>query len=134
MRPRIELAAVLFVGAMVALTACGGDKPAAEKSVVVEEAEVALPPFELESDLPPSVRDAVLKPFTGDLDQLVKRRVVRIGVTYNRTFYFVDKGVQRGIAYEYGQLVQARLNKRFKAGTSNRIHVIFLPLPREMLP
>ena len=134
MRPRIELAAVLFVGAMVALTACGGDKPAAEKSVVVEEAEVALPPFELESDLPPSVREAVLKPFTGDLDQLVKRRVVRIGVTYNRTFYFVDKGVQRGIAYEYGQLVQARLNKRFKAGTSNRIHVIFLPLPREMLP
>jgi len=119
---------------MVALTACGGDKPAAEKSVVVEEAEVALPPFELESDLPPSVRDAVLKPFTGDLDQLVKRRVVRIGVTYNRTFYFVDKGVQRGIAYEYGQLMQARLNKRFKAGTSNRIHVIFLPLPREMLP
>ncbi len=119
---------------MVALTACGGDKPAAEKSVVVEEAEVALPPFELESDLPPSVRDAVLKPFTGDLDELVKRRVVRIGVTYNRTFYFVDKGVQRGIAYEYGQLVQARLNKRFKAGTSNRIHVIFLPLPREMLP
>jgi membrane-bound lytic murein transglycosylase MltF len=134
MRPRIELAAVLFVGAMAALTACGGDKPAAEKSVVVEEAEVALPPFELESDLPPSVREAVLKPFTGDLDQLVKRRVVRIGVTYNRTFYFVDKGVQRGIAYEYGQLVQARLNKRFKAGTSNRIHVIFLPLPREMLP
>jgi len=134
MRPRIELAAVLFVGAMAALTACGGDKPAAEKSVVVEEAEVALPPFELESDLPPSVREAVLKPFTGDLDQLVKRRVVRIGVTYNRTFYFVDKGVQRGIAYEYGQLMQARLNKRFKAGTSNRIHVIFLPLPREMLP
>jgi len=119
---------------MVALTACGGDKPAAEKSVVVEEAEVALPPFELESDLPPSVREAVLKPFTGDLDELVKRRVVRIGVTYNRTFYFVDKGVQRGIAYEYGQLMQARLNKRFKAGTSNRIHVIFLPLPREMLP
>jgi len=63
MRPRIELAAVLFVGAMAALTACGGDKPAAEKSVVVEEAEVALPPFELESDLPPSVREAVLKPF-----------------------------------------------------------------------
>jgi membrane-bound lytic murein transglycosylase MltF len=134
MRPRIELAAVLLVGAVVALTACGGDKPAAEKTVLVEEAEVALPPFELESDLPPSVRDAVLKPFTGDLDQLVKRRVVRIGVTYNRTFYFVDKGVQRGIAYEYGQLMQARLNKRFKAGTSNRIHVIFLPLPREMLP
>ena len=59
---------------------------------------------------------------------------MRLGVPYNRTFYFVDKGVQRGIGYEYGQLMQARLNKHFKAGTSNRIHVIFLPLPREMLP
>jgi membrane-bound lytic murein transglycosylase MltF len=54
-------------------------------------------------------------------------------VTFNRTFYFVDKGVQRGIAYEYGQLMEDRLNKHFKTGTGNRIHVIFLPLPRETL-
>ena len=134
MRTRIEVAAVLLVGAVVALTACGDDRQAGQKSEPIEKAEAPLPAFELESELPPSVREAVLKPFTGDLDELVKRRVVRIGVTYNRTFYFVDKGVQRGIAYEYGQLMQARLNKRFKAGTSNRIHVIFLPLPREMLP
>ena len=132
MRTRIELAAVLLVGAVVALTACGDDKPAAQKPV--DTAEGALAPFELESELPPSVREAVLKPFTGDLDELVKRRVVRIGVPYNRTFYFVDKGVPRGIAYEYGQLMQARLNKRFKTRTSNKIHVILLPLPREMLP
>jgi len=35
--------------------------------------------------------------------------------------------------YEYGQLVEERLNKHFRTGTSNRIHVIFMPLPREML-
>jgi len=134
MRTRIGVAAVLLVGAVVALTACSDDRQAGQKSEPIEKAEAPPPAFELESELPPSVREAVLKPFTGDLDELVKRRVVRIGVTYNRTFYFVDKGVQRGIAYEYGQLMQARLNKRFKAGTSNRIHVIFLPLPREMLP
>ena len=134
MRTRIDVAAVLLVGAVVALTACGDDRQAGQKSEPIEKAEAPLPAFELESELPPSVREAVLKPFTGDLDELVKRRVVRIGVTYNRTFYFVDRGVQRGIAYEYGQLMQARLNKRFKTRTSNRIHVIFLPLPREMLP
>src|SRR5918993_792389 len=89
--------------------------------------------FELESELPPSVREAVLKPFSGDLDEIVKRRAVRLGVTFNRTFYFVDKGVQRGIAYEYGQLMERRLNKHFKTGISNKIHVIFVPLPREML-
>jgi membrane-bound lytic murein transglycosylase MltF len=134
MRTRIKVAAVLLVGAVVALTACSDDRQAGQKSEPIEKAEAPPPAFELESELPPSVREAVLKPFTGDLDELVKRRVVRIGVTYNRTFYFVDKGVQRGIAYEYGQLMQARLNKRFKTRTSNRIHVIFLPLPREMLP
>jgi hypothetical protein len=32
------------------------------------------------------VREDVLKPFTGDLDEMVKRRVLRIGVTYSRTF------------------------------------------------
>ena len=103
MRIRIELAAVLLLGAVVALTACGDDKSAAQKPEPIEKGEVALPPFELESELLPSVREAVLKPFTGDLDELVKRRAVRIGVTFNRTFYFVDKGMQRGIAYEYGR-------------------------------
>jgi membrane-bound lytic murein transglycosylase MltF len=132
MRARIELAAVLFLGAL-ALTACRDDRPAAQKAEPIEEAEAPLPPSEVESQLPPSVREAVLKPFTGDLNELVARRAVRIGVTFNRTFYFVDKGVQRGIAYEYGQLMEARLNKHFKTGTANKIHVIMLPLPREVL-
>ncbi len=77
------------------------------------------------------MRDALLKPFTGDLDEMVKRRLVRIGVTFNRTFYFVDKGVQRGVVYDYGQLVEERLNKHFKTGNDNKIHVVFVPLPRD---
>jgi len=124
---------VLLVGAVVAFTACGGDQPPAQQAALIEEAEAPLPPSELETQLPPSVRDAVLRPFTGDVDSLVKRRVVRIGVAFNRTFYFVDKGVPRGIAYEYGQLMEARLNKHFQTDNSNKIHVIFVPLPREML-
>jgi membrane-bound lytic murein transglycosylase MltF len=99
----------------------------------MKEDEAPLPPVELETELPPSVRETVLKPFTGDADELVKRRVVRIGVAFNRTYYFVDRGKPRGIAYEYGQLMQERLNKHYRTGNSNKIHVIFLPLPREML-
>ena len=37
MKARIELIAVLLVGAVVAVTACGGDKPAAQKAEPVEE-------------------------------------------------------------------------------------------------
>jgi len=129
--PKIELVAVLLAGVMVTLPACREHKqpPPAEE---VPEAP-GLPSAELETDLPPSVREAVLKPFTGDVAELVKRRVVRIGVAFNRTFYYVDKGVPRGIAYEYGQLMQERLNQRFRTDNSNKIHVMFLPLPREML-
>ena len=133
MKAKIDLTTVLLVGAVVAVTACGGDKRAAQKAEPIEEVATPLPPSDLETQLPPSVREAVLKPYTGDLDELVKRRAVRIGVTFNRTFYFIDRGVQRGIAYEYGQLMEERLNKHFKTGAGNRIHVIFFPLPREML-
>lgn len=115
------------------MVACGGDKPEAQQAAPIEQPEASLPPSELETQLPPAVREAVLKPFTGDVDELVQRRVVRIGVAFNRTFYYVDKGVPRGIAYEYGQLMEERLNRHFRTGNSNKIHVIFLALPREML-
>jgi membrane-bound lytic murein transglycosylase MltF len=133
MRPRIDSAALLCVGAVTAVTACGGDRAVEKKAAPIEEVEAPLPPSALETQLPVSVREAVLKPFTSDLDELVRRRAVRIGVTFNRTFYFIDRGAQRGIAYEYGLLMEERLNKHFKTGTGNRIHVIFFPLPRNLL-
>ena len=133
MRVRIKHASLLLACTVAALSACGGDRPVTQKAAPVEEVEPPLPPSGLETELPPSVLEAVLKPFTGDLDTLVRRRVVRVGVTFNRTFYFIDRGVQRGIAYEYGQLMEARLNQHFHTRSGNRIHLIFLPLPREML-
>ena len=124
-----ERAAVLLVGGLATLAACGG-KPATQTAT---QAQAPLPSAPIETQLPAELRDFLLKPYTGDLDGMVKRRVVRVGVTYNRTFYFVDKGVPRGVAYEYGQLVEQRLNAHFQTGNSNKIHVVFVPLPRETL-
>jgi membrane-bound lytic murein transglycosylase MltF len=53
--------------------------------------------------LPPAGTEAIPQAVHGDLDEMVKRRLVRIGVTFNRTFYFIDKGMQRGVSYEYAQ-------------------------------
>ena len=39
-------------------------------------------------------------PFTADLDEMVKRRAIRVGVTFNRTHYFIDRGQERGLTYE----------------------------------
>ncbi|MGE0031914.1 MAG: transporter substrate-binding domain-containing protein [Steroidobacteraceae bacterium] len=63
---------------------------------------------------------------------MVKRRLVRVGVAFNRTHYFVDQGVQRGGAYEYGKLMEDELNKRRKTGNL-KVVFWFVPLPRDQL-
>jgi membrane-bound lytic murein transglycosylase MltF len=73
-------------------------------------------------------------PYTGDLDGMIKRRVIRVGTAYNRTHYFIDKGVQRGIAYEAFKLFEDELNTTRKTGNL-RVHVVMVPMSREeMLP
>ncbi len=37
---------------------------------------------------------------TGDLDELIERRVIRALVTYSETYYFLDGPNQRGVTYE----------------------------------
>ena len=53
-----------------------------------------LPPPTYELALPEGLRALVTKPFTGDFDEMVKRRLIRVAVPYNRTYYFIDQGVQ----------------------------------------
>src|SRR5262249_49647495 len=65
-------------------------------------------------------------------DGMIKRRIIRVGVTFNRTFYFIDKGTQRGLSYEYATLFEDALNKKLNTGNI-RAHVVLLPLPRDVL-
>ena len=82
--------------------------------------------------LPEDVRGAVLNPFTGDLDEMVKRRVIRVAVTFNRTHYFIDKGQQRGLAYESIKQFEDDLNADLKTGNL-KVHVAAVPLSRDQL-
>jgi membrane-bound lytic murein transglycosylase MltF len=70
------------------------------------------------------------KPFTGDFDGMVKRRVIRVLAPYSKTFYFVDRGVQRGLVYEVTQLLEQDLNKKLKTGHL-KVHVSIIPLARD---
>ena len=97
------------------------------------DADEAPPPPAYESALPEAVRASLGSKFTGDLGEMVKRRLVRIGVTFNRTFYFVDHGDQRGVAYEFGKAFEDELNKKLKTGDAKKVSVYFVPLPRDLL-
>src|SRR4249920_1406881 len=112
MDARTKVSLAMLVGVVVMLIACGDNKSAAPGTQVPALGDSLQ--SGLETQLPEDVYQALLKPFTGDFDEMIKRRLIRIGVTFNRTFYFVDKGVQRGVAYEYGRLVEERINKALK--------------------
>lgn len=90
-----------------------------------------LPPRAYELALPEELRSRLGRTFSGDLDGMVKQRFIRAGVPFNRTFYFVDKGVQRGLSYDYLMLFEQELNKSLKTG--NKVHVVLLPMPRDAL-
>ena len=82
--------------------------------------------------LPQSVRVLLETPFTGDLDKMVERRLIRAGVVFNRTQYFIDRGTQRGIAYESLRLFEEQLNLRLKTGLL-KVDVVFVPLQHDQL-
>ena len=63
---------------------------------------------------------------------MVKRRVIRAGVTFNRTHYFIDKGQERGLAYESLKAFENDLNTELKTGNL-KVNVVLLPMPRDQL-
>ena len=95
-------------------------------------AEDPLPPLATEAGLTDSLRAIIDRPFTGDLDEMEARRMIRVGVTFNRTHYFVDRGTQRGLSYEYLKQFETNLNAARRTGNFP-VHVVFVPLPRDML-
>jgi membrane-bound lytic murein transglycosylase MltF len=73
-------------------------------------------------------------PFTGDLDGMIKRRLIRILAPYSKTFYFVDRGVQRGLIYEIAEILERDLNKRLKTGNV-KVHIAIIPMAqRDFIP
>ena len=69
----------------------------------------------------------------GDLDSMVKRRIVRVLLPYNKTLYFLDKdGQQRGLMYDMMIAFEQDLNKQ-NATKHLKIQFIFLPTPRDRL-
>jgi membrane-bound lytic murein transglycosylase MltF len=106
-----------------------GCSPAQEPGAQSKPADAA-PATHL--DVPEEMRSTVEQPFTGDFDGMLKRRMIRVGVPFNRTFYFIDKGAPRGLAYEYLALFEDAVNKKYKTGNL-KLHVVALPMSREAL-
>jgi len=79
-----------------------------------------------------TLADVTKEKFTGDLDGMIQKRLIRVLVTYSKTHYFVDKATQRGLTYEFGRLFEDDLNKKLKT-KHVRVHVVFIPVARDEL-
>jgi membrane-bound lytic murein transglycosylase MltF len=78
------------------------------------------------------------KPWTGDLDGMIERRVIRVLTVNSKTFYFHDKGTQRGTVVDLFRLFEDELNKKLAAekklkGKNLKVRVAFIPLRRDQL-
>jgi membrane-bound lytic murein transglycosylase MltF len=71
---------------------------------------------------------------TGDLDGSLKRRTIRVVVSYSKTQYYVLEGKQYGISYEGGRAFEKYINQKYSPKTKNlSLHVVFRPVQRDDL-
>jgi membrane-bound lytic murein transglycosylase MltF len=75
------------------------------------------------------------KPWTGDLDRMIERLVIRVLTAYSKTFYFVDKGTQHGATYNIFRLFEEDLNKKLARAKKLKqkhlkVRVVFFPVAR----
>src|SRR6478735_4741739 len=127
-------AVLLASAASAACTSRQQETPPATTAVATpSEADAPIPATTSPLDaLPEAVRSKLDNPFTGDFDEMVKRRAIRVGVTFNRTHYFIDKGQERGLTYEALKLFENDLNTDLKTGNL-KVHVVMMPMSRDQL-
>src|SRR5262245_17378783 len=107
-------------------------------TLVVLAFTTAGPPGAGQAPAPPTAQasssdsELVTKPWVGDLDGMVKRRMIRVLVPYSKTHYFIDRGVQRGVTYDALKQFEDEFNTKRKTGNL-RVHVVFLPTSRDKL-
>lgn len=78
------------------------------------------------------VVESLNKPWTGDFDQLIKKRAIRVLIPYSKTFYFLDKASQQGASYEMVKLFEKSLNRELKT-RHLKLQFVFIATPREKL-
>jgi len=98
---------------------------------------LALPAFaqDTPSQTKPALTQApVFKRWTGDLDGMVKRRVIRVLVAPSRTAYWLNGAQQTGVEYELLKAFEKEINEKYKTqGKHFRTYVTIIPTRPDQL-
>jgi membrane-bound lytic murein transglycosylase MltF len=123
----------LCIVLLLSLTACTS-KPSEQAAPPPPAAAPAASETEAPALAPedPTAVEAIAHPYTGDLDGMIERRVIRVLTTYSKTNFFLDKGAQLGLVPDSIRLFETDLNKKLK--TKNmRVQVLILPVAHDEL-
>ena len=133
-----RLAAPAFAMGLLVLGCGRGPQPAASARAtptvaaqVTPAPDEPLEPAPEATPLPPGLAP-IIEPFKGDLDGMVRRRLVRVLTVQNPIQYFVDRGREVGLTSEAVRAFEEQLNR----GLGNKVvivHVVAIPVARDRL-
>ncbi|MBM3522966.1 MAG: lytic transglycosylase F, partial [Alphaproteobacteria bacterium] len=72
------------------------------------------------------------RPWTGDFDAMIERRMIRVLVPHSRTLFFNDRGQERGLTAELVRDFERHVNRRLRTG-KRPITVYLIPTTRDRL-
>ncbi|WP_108652625.1 transporter substrate-binding domain-containing protein [Dongshaea marina] len=99
---------------LVTLLLCSGYQPLSQASEV--------------SPLP-----ALRSLYQGDLDNLLKRRVIRVLVVYQKGFYYLHNGAQKGITTLQIREFEKWLNHKYFRHQKLKLRIEIIPVRRDQL-
>ena len=111
-------------------------EPQAVETPLAEEAEPG-PETETGSEPGPGgsmqrMTPRITEDWTGDLDGMVERRVLRVLTVYGPPRYFLDGAIEKGATFESFRNFEKRLNEQLGTGHV-KVHVVFIPVSADRL-
>ncbi|MGE0666795.1 MAG: transglycosylase SLT domain-containing protein [Sphingomonadales bacterium] len=120
-----RLAAAFGLALVLITTAAHGETAPTQQRVIVKQKTTEPEPRRVEVD--PS-------PWTGDLDGMKDRQVIRILVPYSKTLFFYDKNKEMGVVHDLGVSLEKWANQQTSPEPGKKgMKVIFVPVPEERL-
>jgi membrane-bound lytic murein transglycosylase MltF len=116
------------------MAACGQqpEAPANPVGATTDSASTAAAPAPA-VDIPDSgVAPVALAKWTGDLDGMIERRLIRVLTTYSKTQFFIDRGTQLGLVPDAFRIFEEDLNRKLKTGNL-RVQVVIVPVAHDEL-
>jgi membrane-bound lytic murein transglycosylase MltF len=123
----VQCGAGCVAGALAAAILCAAPAAAQDKAPATAHEKAAAP-------AKPRQLSLKTEPWTGDFDQMLERRFIRVLVPYSRTLYYVDKGHERGLTADLVREFERYLNQRYAKQLGKRpLTLVVIPTARDKL-